>query len=94
MFLAGTETTQLTLRWILLFMANYPSMQKRMRNEVEEQIGDRIPVQNDKQNCHYINAFISETLRHRIVVPLAAPRKTVCDVEIRKLIVSLFVFNL
>ena len=66
-------------------MANYPSMQKRMRNEVEEQIGDRIPVQNDKQNCHYINAFISETLRHRIILPLSVPRKTICDVEIRKL---------
>ena len=71
-------------------MENYPSMQKRMRNEVEEQIGDRIPVQNDKQNCHYINAFISETLRHRIILPSALPHKTICDVEIRKLIVNLF----
>ena len=67
-------------------MANYPEMQRRMRKEVEEQIGDRIPVQNDKQNCHFINAFISETLRYRIIVPLGLPHKTVCDVEIRKLI--------
>ena len=67
-------------------MANYPSMQKRMRNEVEEQIGDRIPVQNDKQNCSYVNAFISETLRHRIIAPLGVAHKAICDVEIRMLI--------
>ena len=67
-------------------MANYPLMQRRMKKEVEEQIGDRIPVQNDKQNCHFINAFISEVLRHRIIAPMSVPHKTICDVEIRKLI--------
>ena len=87
MFSAGTDTTQLTLIWILLFMANYSEMQRRMRKEVDEQIGDRIPEQNDKQNCHFINAFISECLRHRIIVPMGVPHKTICDVEIRKLII-------
>ena len=67
-------------------MANYPEMQRNMRKEVNEQIGDRIPVQNDKHNCHYVNAFISECLRHRIIVPMAVPHKTVCDVVISKLI--------
>ena len=68
-------------------MANYPEMQRRMRKEVEEQIGDRIPEQNDIKNCHFINAFISECLRHRIIVPMGVPHKTICDVEIRKLII-------
>ena len=70
-------------------MANYPEMQRRMRKEVEEHIGDRIPVQNDKQNCHFINAFISETLRYRIIVPMGIPHKTICDVEIGKLFLKL-----
>ena len=63
LFSAGSDTTQFTLRWILLLMANYIEMQRKMRKEIEEQIGDRIPVQNDKQNCDYVNVFISETLR-------------------------------
>ena len=63
-------------------MANYPEMQRRMRKEVEDHIGDRIPVQDDKNKCHYIIAFISECLRHRISVPLSIPHKTICDVEI------------
>ena len=65
-------------------MSNYPSMQRRMRKEVEDEIGDRIPVQDDRNNCHYINAFISECLRHRVSVPLAVPHKTICDVQISK----------
>ena len=65
-------------------MGNYPEMQRRMRKEVEEQIGDRIPVQDDKPNCHYINAFISEILRLKTIAPIALPHKSICDVEIRK----------
>ena len=90
LFSAGSDTTQFTLRWILLLMANYPEMQTKMRKEIEEQIGDRIPVQNDKQNCHYVNAFISETLRHRIIAPMGVGHKAICDVEIRKLIVIIY----
>lgn len=63
-------------------MAKYPEIQKRMRKEIDDRIGDRIPVQNDRNNCHYINAFISECLRHRIVAPMALPHKTLCHVEI------------
>ena len=40
-------------------MSNYPFMQRRMRKEVEDQIGDRISVEDDRNNCHYINAFMS-----------------------------------
>ena len=85
LFGAGSDTTQGTLSWILLLMANYIEMQRKMRKEIEEQIGDRIPVQNDKHNCHYVNAFISETLRHKTIAPLGVGHKAICDVKIRKL---------
>ena len=65
-------------------MGNYPEMQRRMRKEIEEQIGGRIPVQDDKSNCHFINAFISEILRFSAVGPMALPHKSISDVEIRK----------
>ena len=65
-------------------MAYYPEMQRRMRKEIENNIGDRMPVQDDKNNCHFINAFISECLRHRIVAPTSVPRRALCDVEIGK----------
>lgn len=63
-------------------MANHPEMQRRMRKEVEENIGDRIPVQDDKLNCHFTNAFITECMRYRVIVPLGVTHKAVCDVTI------------
>ena len=66
-------------------MANHPEMQRRMRKEVEENIGDRIPVQDDKLNCHFTNAFITECMRYRGIVPLGVPHKAICDVTIGKL---------
>lgn len=71
------------LRWAILFMVNYPEMQRKMRKEIEDNIGDKIPVQNDRNNCHYINAFISECLRHRGFM-FGVPNKTLCDVELSK----------
>lgn len=65
-------------------------MQRRMRKGIEDHIGDRKPVQNDKNNCHYMNTFVTECLRHRIIAPMGLPHKTICDVEISKL----FLLNL
>lgn len=65
LFNGGSDTSQFVLRWVCLLMANYPEMQQRMREEVADEIGDRIPLQEDKNKCHYVAAFIAETLRFR-----------------------------
>ena len=67
----------------ILFMVNYPWMQRKMGKEIEDHIGDKIPIQNDRKNCHYINAFISECLRHRSL-EFEVSRKTLCDVGLSK----------
>ena len=82
--LAGTGTSLDALKWAILYIANYPEIQRRMRKEDEDNIGDRIPVQEDKNKCHYINAFITECLRHLVSVPMSLPHKTLCDVEISR----------
>ena len=87
LFLLGYDKIQLTLKWIILLMANYPEMQGKMRKEIREQIRERYPIRTDRQYCDYVNAFISEALRYRIVVPLGFPHKARCDVKISKLIV-------
>src|SRR5258707_389952 len=60
----------MTLDWSLLLMANFPKIQLKLREEIAEQIGERIPIQNDKNNCHYVSAFINEVLRFRNVAPM------------------------
>ncbi|XP_054157433.1 steroid 17-alpha-hydroxylase/17,20 lyase-like [Oppia nitens] len=82
LFIAGTDTTQYMMRWIILFMANNSKMQNKMRDEINDLIGDRMITHEDKLNCHYINAFIAETLRLRGVAPLGVPHVAMCDTKI------------
>ena len=43
-FLAGSETTSNTLSWAVLFMANYPEVQARVQQEIDQVTGGaRIP---------------------------------------------------
>ena len=63
-------------------MAKYPEIQAKMRKEVDDQIGDRLVMQEDKSNCDYVNAFITEVLRLRGVLPISVPHKAICDTEI------------
>ena len=62
---AGIDTSQNTMKWIILLMANYPEMQNKMREEIDSVIGERMPVQEDRNDCHYVNAFISESMRYK-----------------------------
>jgi hypothetical protein len=67
-------------------MAKYPEMQAKLRKEVEDEIGDRLAIQEDKSNCHYVNAFMSEVLRLRPVVPMSLPHKAMVDTQISKIL--------
>jgi cytochrome P450 len=66
-------------------MANYPEMQNKMRQEIQSVIGDRMPAQEDKNYCHYVNAFISEVMRYRPIVPLVLLHKSVVQSKIGKI---------
>ncbi len=72
------------MRWIILLMANNTDMQLKMREEIENVIGDRIALHEDKAKCHYVNAFIAEVLRYRGVAPLSIPHNAKIDAKIGK----------
>jgi cytochrome P450 len=63
-------------------MANYPEMQNKMRQEIDSVIGERMPLQEDRNNCHYVNAFISETMRYRPILPFSVAHKNVVQSKI------------
>jgi cytochrome P450 len=63
-------------------MTNYPEMQNKMREEIESVIGDRMPIQEDRNNCHYVNAFISEAMRFRPISPMGLAHKNVVQSKI------------
>ena len=82
LFFAGTDTSQSTFRWILLYLTLLPEMQQKMRQEIDNEIGDRLPTHEDRNRCHYVMAFISETLRIRNITPNGANHKAIVNSKI------------
>lgn len=83
LFLAGSETTKLTLLWVLLFLAEYPKYQKEIREEIELALGpDEIVTLEHRPQCNLLQAFIMETMRFRPILPFGVLRKTIADTEL------------
>jgi cytochrome P450 len=63
LFLAGHETTALSLSWALALLAEHPSLQQRAAAEVDELTAGRPLAPGDYANLPFCNAIIQETLR-------------------------------
>lgn len=65
MFLAGHETTALTLTWCLHLLSRHPEVLDRVVVEIDREIGDTVPTMEDTQRLEYTRAVLDETLRLR-----------------------------
>lgn len=75
LFLAGTETTATTLLWFFLYMVNYPHVQQKIFDEINEVVGqDRAPNMQDKAKLVYTTATIMEVQRLASLLPFSSPR--------------------
>ncbi|CAH1777729.1 unnamed protein product, partial [Owenia fusiformis] len=72
LFAAGTDTTALSLRWLLLCMLHYPDVQQRVRKDIHDVIGkERIPSMKDKLDLPYVEAVLLEVQRMHIIIPFS-----------------------
>lgn len=71
LLVAGHETTASSLAWAFEHLPRNPQALERLRDEVDSADGD-----------DYLTATIHETLRHRPVLPNAAPRLVVREIEV------------
>ncbi|KAI0210929.1 Cytochrome P450 2J2 [Lamellibrachia satsuma] len=70
LFLAGTETTSMTIRWALLYFILHPDVQTKCREEIGQVIGQsRLPSLKDKGTIPYTEATILEVQRLACVAP-------------------------
>ncbi|XP_021359201.1 cytochrome P450 2E1-like [Mizuhopecten yessoensis] len=80
MFAAGLETTVSTLRWALVYLTQYPDVQSRLQQEVDQALpAGTLPSMADKQAMPYVEAFVMELLRHSDVAPVGLLHTVNCD---------------
>lgn len=65
LFIAGHETTALTLTWLLALLDGKPEILARMQREVHDVLGGRDPGFEDVPKLGYVRKVVDETLRLR-----------------------------
>ncbi|XP_059197064.1 cytochrome P450 2J4-like [Centropristis striata] len=80
LFLAGTETTTITLLWALIFLIKNPDIKDKVQAEIDRVIGQsRQPKMADRANLPYTDAVIHEIQRMGNILPLNALRVAAKD---------------
>ncbi|XP_072032639.1 cytochrome P450 2J4-like [Amphiura filiformis] len=84
LFFAGTDTSANTIRWALLYMIQYPQIQKKVQEEIDSVVGrNRHPKLTDRPHLLYTDAVIHEVSRMCTVLPLSVPHSASQDFTIR-----------
>lgn len=63
LFLAGHETTALTLSWSWYLLAQNPDAEKKFHAELDEVLGDRLPTMADLPRLQYVERIAKESMR-------------------------------
>ena len=63
MFLAGHETTAVTLSWTWYLLAQHPDVEVRLAAELREVLGDRGPAVADLPRLKYAGMVVTESMR-------------------------------
>ncbi|HYF64088.1 MAG TPA: cytochrome P450, partial [Herpetosiphonaceae bacterium] len=63
MFLAGYETTSITLSWVMHFLLHDPSVARQLRDEADAVLDGRAPTFADLPRLTYTRMVIQEALR-------------------------------
>lgn len=62
-FLAGHETTALTLSWTWYLLAQNPAVEEKFHAELDEVLGGRLPAMEDLQRLKYADMIVREAMR-------------------------------
>ncbi|GAB0201917.1 cytochrome P450 2C9-like [Grus japonensis] len=83
MFVAGTESTSITLRYCLMLLLEHPEVAGKVQEEIERVVGsERTPALRDRGAMPYTDAVLHEAQRFLDLVPLGFIRTVKRDTEL------------
>ena len=84
MYSGGTETTALTLEWVMAELTKHPDVMEKAQAEIRRVVGEKMNVREEHlHQLDYLKFIIKETLRLHPVLPLLIPRDSTTDVKIQ-----------
>ena len=81
LFVAGSDTTSTAMNWIIRYLIEYPEIQRKVHEELDQVLGNAAPTLKDKGQVPYTEAMILETLRHGGGPPYAIPHRAMADIK-------------
>ncbi|XP_053383656.1 cytochrome P450 2J4-like isoform X2 [Mercenaria mercenaria] len=82
LFVAGSETTSNTINWCILYMQEYPDIQKKCQDEIFEKCGDKVVTWAERGSLPYIEATLLEIQRMANIAPVSVPHTSDVDVTL------------
>lgn len=74
---AGTDTSSVTMEWMLSLLLNNPEALKKVQAEIDNCVGeDRLLNESDLSNLPYLRCVINETMRMYPVAPILIHEST------------------
>ncbi|ODN04836.1 Methyl farnesoate epoxidase [Orchesella cincta] len=81
LFVAGSDTTTNTLRFVILYLILHPEVMEKCQKELDTEIGQGRQVGiPDKEKLPYLQAFLLETDRYCSMAPIVTPHCLTKDV--------------
>jgi cytochrome P450 len=62
-FIAGHETTSNALTWTFYLLSQYPNVERKLHDEIELVLGNRIPTADDIPKLRYTEMVLRESMR-------------------------------
>lgn len=89
-FVTSLDTITSTLKLIILYLSYYKEHAKKCRSEINQMMTSTTEADKEENQTssnfkvlNFLQAFVSETLRHTTVAPLGVPHKTVSDMNVQ-----------